>query len=79
MVKAGHGDEYLLIESCRPKKWDTLLTISYEEQMYELESCAEQFPPRPFIYRLRRIPPNKLIRGIHLYRPEETLDKTNPT
>lgn len=73
LVKPGPTDELLIIESCRPKPWDTLLTISYMDRMYELESTAEQPPPRRFVYRLRIIPPSKLIRGIHQYQPDETL------
>ncbi len=72
LVKPGPTPELLIIESCRPKSWDTLLTISYMDKMYEIESTAEQAPPRRFVYRLRIIPPSKLIRGIHAYQPDET-------
>ncbi|HUS20096.1 MAG TPA: hypothetical protein VMZ25_10640, partial [Terriglobales bacterium] len=73
VVKAGPTGQFITIESCRPKQWDTLLTIAYMDKMYELESVSEQAPPRRFVYRLRLIPPNKLIRGIHQYEPAETL------
>jgi hypothetical protein len=73
VVKPGPTPELLIIESCRPKAWDTLLTISYMDKMYELESTTEQPPPRRFVYRLRIIPPSKLIRGIHRYQPDEAL------
>lgn len=73
VVKPGPTTELLIIESSRPKSWDTLLTISYQERMWELESTAEQQPPRRFVYRLRIIPQSKLIRGIHAYDPNETL------
>ena len=73
LVKPGPSPELLLIESCRPKTWDTLLTISYQDRMWELESTAEQPPPRRFVYRLRIIPAHKLIRGIHAYDPNEPL------
>lgn len=74
LVKPGPSPELILIESCRPKNWDTLLTIAYLDKMYELESTSEQAPPRRFVYRLRIIPPSKLIRGIHPYQPEETMN-----
>ena len=73
VVKPGPTTELIVIESCRPKAWDTLLTISYMDKMYELESTSEQAPPRRFVYRLRIIPQSKLIRGIHAYDPNETL------
>jgi hypothetical protein len=73
VVKPGPTPDLIVIESCRPKAWDTLLTISYMDKMYEMESTAEQGPPRRFVYRLRVIPPSKLIRGIHAYQPEESL------
>ncbi|MEO6119759.1 MAG: hypothetical protein ABIP12_03640, partial [Terriglobales bacterium] len=73
LVKPGPTPDLIVIESCRPKAWDTLLTISYMDKMYEIESTTEQPPPRRFVYRLRLIPPNKLIRGIHNYQPDETL------
>lgn len=73
VVKPGPTPELLIIESSRPKAWDTLLTISYMDKMYELESTAEQPSPRRFVYRLRIIPQSKLIRGIHAYDPQETL------
>jgi hypothetical protein len=76
VVKTGPSPEMIVVESCRPKSWDTLLTISYMDQMYELESTAQQPPPRRFVYRLRIIPANKLIRGIHQYEPDETLTPT---
>jgi hypothetical protein len=78
LVKPGPTPELLIIESCRPKEWDTLLTIAYQDRMYEIESTAEQAPPRRFIYRLRLIPANKLIRGIHAYDPVDVLNPIDP-
>jgi hypothetical protein len=75
LVRPGPTEDFLIVESSRPKTWDALLTISYLDKMYELESIAQQGPPRRFVYRLRIIPASKLIRGIHQYRPDETLDK----
>ena len=65
----------LRIASCRPKeKWkDKLLTISYEEQFYEVFREERSQPPRQFIYLLRKAPAHKVIRGHHYYRPDEPL------
>jgi hypothetical protein len=64
----------LRIESCRPKeKWNKLITISYQDELYEVVSAEKGSPPRPFVYLLRKKPDHKVIRGIHHYDPEEPL------
>jgi hypothetical protein len=64
----------LCIASCRPKPgWDRLLTIEYNEQFYELYEEAKGCPPRPHIYRLRKLSPGRIIRGLHHYHPNEAL------
>ena len=64
----------LVIASCRPKKnWDRLMTIEYQDQLYELFEKKKGFPPRPHIYQLRKHPPGKVIRGLHHYHREEAL------
>ena len=71
----------LHIASCRERDaWDSLLTIEYEEQFYELAETRSGAPPRPYLYRLRPIPPGKIIRGLHHYRPDELLppEKNEP-
>lgn len=66
----------LRIASCRPKEaWGRLTTIVYQDQLYELAAAQEGNPPRPFVYLLRRKPEHKIVRGIHYYDPEETLDR----
>ncbi|MFQ5925903.1 MAG: hypothetical protein ACE5MH_00520 [Terriglobia bacterium] len=68
------GAHELRIASCRPRDtWDHLLTIEYEEEFYELAETLPGRPPRPYVYRLRPIPPGKVIRGIHRYHPHELL------
>ncbi len=63
----------LRVASCRPKeKWkDKLLTISYEDQFYELFREERGERPRQFVYLLRRAPESKVIRGHHYYDPNE--------
>ncbi|HSC78573.1 MAG TPA: hypothetical protein VLB32_08415 [Candidatus Acidoferrales bacterium] len=65
----------LRIASCRPKeKWkDKLLTISYEEQFYEVVREERGEWPRQFVYLLRKAPESKVIRGHHYYDPNEPL------
>jgi hypothetical protein len=64
----------LVIASCRPKRgWDRLITIEYEDQLYEIFEEKKGVPPRPHIYQLRHHPQGKVIRGLHHYHPHEAL------
>lgn len=73
-VEPGDGGEFdLRIASCREKAWDRLLTISYEDRLYEVAEERPGEPPRPFLYLLRFHPANKVVRRIHRYDPYETL------
>lgn len=72
------GNE-LRIASCRPRAtWDHLTTIEYEGEFYELAQTFAGRPPRPYLYRLRPIPPGKVIRGLHHYSPDELLARKTP-
>ena len=73
-VEPGDGTEFdLRIASCREKSWDPLITISYEDRLYEVSEERPGEPPRPFLYLLRFHPANKVVRRIHRYDPYETL------
>ena len=63
----------LLIASCRPKSWTLLTTIRYQDQLYELVKTNQGAAPRRVLYLLRRIPPHKLVRGVHDYAIDEAL------
>jgi hypothetical protein len=64
----------LVIASCRPKPgWDHMITIEYQDQLYELFEEKKGYPPRPHIYQLRIHPRGKVIRGLHHYHPDEML------
>ncbi|HTC91931.1 MAG TPA: hypothetical protein VK699_00580 [Terriglobales bacterium] len=64
----------LRIASCRPKEgWNKLITVAYQDELYEVAAAQEGNPPRPFVYLLRRKPDHKVIRGIHHYDPTEAL------
>jgi len=75
LVQPGDGSFYhLLIASCRPKQgWDRLLTVSYQEKLYEVTHHEEGVPPRRFLYHLRLKPEGKVVRGLHHYDPAEAL------
>ena len=75
LVQPGDGSLYdLLIASCRPKEgWDHLMTISYQEKLYEVTRREEGGPPRRFLYHLRRKPEGKVVRGLYYYDPAEVL------
>jgi len=76
MVLPGVPGKYdLRIESCRPKYWNRLTTVRYNDELYELDREEQGRPPRPFVYLLKKIPSGKIIRGVHDYAPEETLQK----
>ena len=77
LVEKGDGSEYALrISSSRPKpNWDRLMTIQYDEQLYEMTEHKEGKPPRRFVYLLRKMPAGKIVRGLHHYRRDEGLDQ----
>ncbi len=67
------GKYDLKILSCRPKEWNRLTTISYNEGMYELQGEETGPPPLRFVYLLRLKPEYKIVRGLHAYDPEEAM------
>jgi hypothetical protein len=74
-AKEGETEYDLMIASCRPKDWNQSLTISYEDQFYELVGSFDSDPPRRFVYLLKKAPISKLVRGLHVYDPEERIIK----
>ena len=76
LVQPGSGDFALVIASCRPKPWNNMTTISYEEKLYELVREEQAQPPRRWVYVLRKRPESKIIRGaLYQYRPDEVMPK----
>ena len=75
LVQSGDGTLYhLLVASCRPKQgWDRLLTVSYQEKLYEVTRHEDGLPPRRFLYHLRLKPEGKVVRGLYSYDPAEAL------
>ena len=76
LVEPGVPGKYdLKIRSCRPKAWNALITVRYNDEMYELQSEETGQAPRPFVYLLRRRPEHKIVRGLHDYHPDEAMHK----
>lgn len=76
VVKPGEPGKYdLRIESCRPKLWNNLTTIGWNDELFELDREEQAPPPRPFVYLLKKRTEGKIIRGLHRYHPEEVLEK----
>ena len=72
-VQKNTGACDLYIASCRQKPWTKLTTVEYEDKLYELVVQREGVPPRPYIYIMKLVPANKLVRGMHHYAPDEEL------
>ncbi len=72
-VQKNTGACDLYIMSCRQKPWTELTTVEYEGKLYELVVQREGVAPRPYVYILKLIPKNKLVRGLHHYAPDEEL------
>ncbi len=74
-VERGTGTDFdLRIASCRPKpNWNLLMTVSYQDELFEVAKQEEASPPRRFVYLLRRMPEGKVVRGLHHYDPNEAL------
>ena len=78
LVSLAPGDSGydLVIASCREKPgWDHLMTISYNETLYEVAGYEGGEEPRGHVYLLRRAPLHKVVRGLHHYEPEEVMEK----
>jgi len=65
--------ELLQISSCRPKPWNRLTTISYNDVLYDLQGTKKGTSRRQFVYVLRKKPLSGVVRGLHHYSPDEVL------
>jgi hypothetical protein len=76
VVGPGVAGKYdLKIESCRPKQWNSLITIRHDDRMYELQGEETGLAPRRFVYLLRLKPEHKIVRSLHNYDPDEPARK----
>lgn len=68
---------HLKVESCRPKpEWTFPRTICFEDQLYRVEAGYPASPPRPFGFRLLKLPDNEAARGILAYSPDEPIKQS---
>ncbi|MFQ5724072.1 MAG: hypothetical protein ACE5G6_06230 [Terriglobia bacterium] len=76
-VERGDGRDYdWRIATCRPKpNWDRLMTVAYQDELYEVVKEERLAKPRPYVYFLRKIPEGKVVRGLHHYHPDEPLQE----
>ena len=66
------SEELLEIRASRAKAdWDPPRVVRYEDCYYRLEACARASAPRPFVYRLRRLPAGVPGRTVLTYAPSE--------
>jgi hypothetical protein len=66
------GEEFLEIRAWRAKpEWIPPRVVRYEDRYYRLEECARGSGPRPFIYKLRKLPKGVPGRTVLLYSPDE--------
>lgn len=73
-----HG---LRIASCRAKEhWKYPLTIRHQEEFFQVisEERGPSFSARPYIYLLRRLPANEIIKGLEPYDPAAVLTEETP-
>jgi len=69
------GDAILEIHSWRPKaEWTPPRVVRVGGVYYRLEAAAEGSRPRPFIYRLRRLPAGVPGRNVLLYEPPRAME-----
>ncbi len=67
-------DEELRVTSCRAKHdWNGVISVRYGDALYELAGEEQGSEARPFVYRLRLQPENKVVRGVRDYAPDEVL------
>ncbi|MDA2914043.1 TMEM134 family protein [Acidobacteriia bacterium AH_259_A11_L15] len=76
-MERGDGREYdWSIATCRPKpNWDRLMTVAYQDELYEVVKEERGAKPRPYVYFLRKMPEGKVVRGLHHYDPNEPLQE----
>lgn len=71
LLTTAGSEELLEIRSSNAKKeWDPPRVVRYQDRYYSLEEFARGSAPRPFIYRLRRLPAGVPSRRVLIYDPE---------
>jgi len=75
IVEPMYSPDYdLRVFTCRRKRnWDRLITVSWQDQFYEVLDEQPGRPPHYFIYRLKKSPPGRILRTVHEYDPQEVM------
>lgn len=70
----------LQVASCRAKQhWKYPLTIRYDERFYQvIASELRSHGSRPYVYFLRLLPSNEIIKGLDEYDPKSATDEEMP-
>lgn len=67
----------LMIKSCRPKpNWENHPTIRYKEEFFKVVEAIPDAGTESYFYRLRRLQPGEIIRGLESYEPHHGLQAT---
>lgn len=62
------SEEFLEIHAGRPKpEWTPPRVVRFEDRYYRLEECSRGSSPRPFVYKLRRLPAGVPSRTVLTY------------
>jgi hypothetical protein len=68
------AEEILEIRACRKKPdWIPPRVVRYKDTYYRLEADSRGTPPRPFVYKLRRLERGVPGRSVLVYSPEQPL------
>jgi len=74
LARGGGKSFDLRVARCRPKRaWNHLMTVSFNDTLYEVVGEKRGHAPRPFVYLLRKVSPGKVVYNIHRYHPVEVL------
>ncbi len=80
LVEEVYSPDYdLRIFACRRKKnWDSMATVEWKDQLYEVLGEQPGKPPHNFIYRLRKSPPGRVVRTVELFDPQGVMREKLP-
>ena len=71
--KDAAGEIMEIRASRRKQDWDPPRVVRFEESYYRLEECSKCVGPRPFRYKLRRLPAGVPGRKVLLYEPGDAV------
>ena len=67
------------IFTCRRRRnWHRMMTLSWQDQFYEILGERPGRAPHHFIYLLRKSPKRRVIRTVHYFDPEEVMREHLP-